>query len=353
MKKLTSLQLCMLLICGRAFTLMTFLPAGSDNSLIYMIGTVVSTLIQAAIVIPIIIFQQKFQNENPCTLALSRSKPLGIFVTLLYMLYFALVIFYVIGTFTYFMDYYFSDYIPRIMIVISSAAAAVYVGKMNTGVIGKTGAVVFALFLFFTATLVISSLENFSTVNFHLADNDVSGGIWQAAKGELSRNADLIFLVFLLPDLKGKVGKSSAVFLAVRFALVEIIMGFVTIILGDYTMYSKLPFFSLAAYSKTSIIERYDAAIMSVWVMLAIIKLGMYVHCTARCVKYTLPKLSFVTSAIIASAVPAAASLFYLIPHKWETIAYSSVSSIPLIILAAVVPLLMILFMRGRKNEKA
>ena len=35
------------------------------------------------------------------------------------------------------MDYYFSDYIPRLMIVLSVAACGIYVAMSGLGVIGK------------------------------------------------------------------------------------------------------------------------------------------------------------------------------------------------------------------------
>ena len=85
--------------------------------------------------------------------------------------------------------------------------------------------------------------------------------------------------------------KTSVYFLLTRLALVEIVLGFITMILGDYTLLAKLPFFALAAFSRTAIIERYDAAVMGVWVMLSVYKLGVYFHCSGRCLRYVFPKL--------------------------------------------------------------
>lgn len=85
--------------------------------------------------------------------------------------------------------------------------------------------------------------------------------------------------------------KRLCIFLLTRLALVEIVLGFITMILGDYTLLAKLPFFALAAFSRTAIIERYDAAVMGVWVMLSVYKLGVYFHCSGRCLRYVFPKL--------------------------------------------------------------
>lgn len=353
MKKLTPLQLFSLLICTRAFSLMTFLPDNASNALQLMLGAVISTAFQAVLIIIMIVFHKRFPNDDPCSLALSRSRPLGLGVTALYVVYFLLVSFYMIGTFTYFMDYYFSDYIPRIMTVISVAACAIYIGRANIGVIGKTGTVLFALFLIFTATLVISSVENFSLVSFHTAEDNFAAGVWRSAVSELARNSYLAVLVFLFPSVKGSVTKTSVCFLLTRLILIELILGFITMILGDYTLLAKLPFFALAAYSRTAIIERYDAAIMALWVMLSVYKLGLYLHCTGRCVKYISPKVNFVPAVIISALIPAAASLFWLIPHKWEIIAYSNFSPLPAVILSGLIPLVMIMLSNKRRKERA
>ena len=148
------------------------------------------------------------------------------------------------------------------MIVLSVAACGIYVAMSGLGVIGKTGTVLFVLFLFVTSILVISSLEDFTFVDFHLAERNVGKGIFHSAVSELARSSYLAVIVFLLPSTKGNAAKTSVYFLLTRLALVEIVLGFITMILGDYTLLAKLPFFALAAFSRTAIIERYDAAVI-------------------------------------------------------------------------------------------
>lgn len=202
----------------------------------------------------------------------------------MYLAYFLTVSFYVIGTFTYFMDYYFSDYIPRLMIVLSVAACGIYVAMSGLGVIGKRGQC-FCTFLFVTSILVISSLEDFTFVDFTLRketlERHFSFCCQRACKKLLSCSDSFSFTLN-----KGQCSKTSVYFLLTRLALVEIVLGFITMILGDYTLLAKLPFFALAAFSRTAIIERYDAAVMGVWVMLSVYKLGVYFHCSGRCLRY-------------------------------------------------------------------
>lgn len=85
------------------------------------------------------------------------------------------------------------------MIVLSVAACGIYVAMSGLGVIGKTGTVLFVLFLFVTSILVISSLEDFTFVDFHLAERNVGKGIFHSAVSELARSSYLAVIVFLLP----------------------------------------------------------------------------------------------------------------------------------------------------------
>ena len=113
MKKLTPSQLFAMLICTRAFSMMTFLPESTANALELMLGTMLSTVFQIVMICGMAAFHKRFPNDDPCTLVVSRSKWAGRGVCTMYLAYFLTVSFYVIGTFTYFMDYYFSDYIPQ------------------------------------------------------------------------------------------------------------------------------------------------------------------------------------------------------------------------------------------------
>lgn len=69
------------------------------------------------------------------------------------------------------------------------------------------------LFLFVTSILVISSLEDFTFVDFHLGKKR-----WKAffisAVSELARSSYLAVIVFLLPSTKGNAAKTSVYFSA-------------------------------------------------------------------------------------------------------------------------------------------
>lgn len=346
MNKLTPLQLFTLMICGRAFSMMTYFPFIHDNTQVIMLGMVISTVIQGILVLPIIYLHKKFPGDCVCTLALSKNRVLGVCITGIYMLLFLIVSFFIIGNFAYFLDYFFADYIPRIMIVLCCTLAAIYLAHMNTWVIGKTSIVTAALFVLFTVVIVLGSFQKFSFNNFHLAVDNFPHSLWEAVKSEFVLNWDLVLFIFLLPDLKGSATKTASWYLITKLVISEVILTFITMILGDYGTITKLSFFSLSAYSHTQFIERYDAAFMSLWVIIALVKLSVYIHCAGRCVKLIAPKVKFVPSVTICGLLPAAASLFLLIPHKWKNAAYFEGGMWLQIALYSLMPLLILLFVK-------
>ena len=352
MNKITPLQLFTLMICGRWFSMMTYFPFSNDNAQVLMIGILISTLIQIILVIPAVMFQKRYSSENVCTLSISSNKVTGIGITVLYLLFFIMVSFFVIGNFTYFIDYFFADYIPRIMLVICCTLAAVYLAHMNLRVIGKTAMVVIGIFIFTVIIIVASSFKKFDLVNFNLAVENLPQSLWKAVRLEFMRNTDLVVFAFLLPDLNGNAAKTVGWYFAVKVVVLEVVLGFITMILGDYGMLSKLSLFSLAAYSSTALIERFDAAFMFLWVMMAIVKLGVYIHCAGKCIKLIVPKTPFVTSVIISGVVPALCALGLLLPHRWEEAAYYQgiTPLIFIILLYAVIPLIMLL--KGKKGKR-
>jgi len=341
---------------------MTYFPFAYENAAVYMLGALISTALQALILLPAAVFAHAFNGEDPCGLSASKSRVLGYAVSALYLSYFALSAFITVGDFSYFMDYYFTGYIPRIMAVVCSVLAAVYIARMKIGALGKTAVYASAGFIIMTAMVVCGSISDVYFTNFHFAEESVANSLLSCVRAEFSRNGSLVLFVFLMSELevsKGKkdisVSRAAWYFLAVKIIVLELILSLITVILGDYVQVARLPFFSLAAYSQTGIIERFDGLFMFVWVIIAIVKLSAYIFCGAKCLRDLFPSLSRFTSAAAAGAVPAAASLFFLLPHRWERFAYSDNGAWQIVILTAAVPVLLMIICRNGgkdKNEK-
>ena len=94
MKKLTQMQFFAMLICTRAFSMMTFLPESTANALELMLGTVLSTVFQIVMICGMAAFHKRFPNDDPCTFVVSRSKWAGRGVCTLYLFSYSVILCY-------------------------------------------------------------------------------------------------------------------------------------------------------------------------------------------------------------------------------------------------------------------
>ncbi|MBR1422881.1 MAG: GerAB/ArcD/ProY family transporter [Ruminococcus sp.] len=355
MNRISQLQLFAVMLCGHAFSLMTFFPYTFDNPSEYMIGVLISTFIEIFLAVPAVIIYKRFEGRDPCSLAGDSSRALKITAGIFYTFVFFYFAYRVTGNFVYFLDSVLSGYFPRALVVVSVCATAVYLGLMKPSVIGKTSGIMLALFALFTVLVIGSSFSSTGSgfLSFHLASENISHGIGEAVKCELLRNLDMLFLLFFLPKLKGSPVRVSALYLGVKLIMVELSVGFVTVMLGDFAMISKLPFSSMASYSTSSMIERFDAAFMAVWVILAIVRLGAVFHCSSDCIQAVIPKADRTVSVVISAAIPAAAAVYKLTNYEWESTAYDMNGWLITVTALLFVPLMISAFVLLRERRSA
>lgn len=347
MNKLRPLQLAVLMVCARCFSMMTYFPYTHSNTLIFMVGILLSGAFQTILLIPAVAVCQK-REMGLCEIAAARSVAMGRVVTCFFLAYFAWDIFVTTGNFAYFSDQYFSDQISRIPVVICAVGVAAYLGLMSSQVLGKCAGIMFALFAVFTSVLLLSTVTQPDLTNFHLAQRDIGSTIIKDAKWELIRNRELVMLVFLLGDVRGSKAKAAYGYIAIKIVILEVVMAFVTLVLGELAVETDMPFFYLSCYANSSVIERYDAGFMSVWTIMAVLRIAVMLHCFARCLQKLSGRLSR-RSATITAIIPAAATIIVLSQRRWKSIAYLREPPLLIIAVAAIIPLAVALLRKNRR----
>jgi hypothetical protein len=156
-------------------------------------------------------------------------------------------------------------------------------------------------------------------------------------------------LVFLLGDVKGSKRGAVLSYLAVKLVLLEVMIGFVTLVLGEFGSSTDTPFFYLSCFSNSSVVERYDAGFMSVWTALAVIRLAAVLHCFSRCLRLIFRKMSAGTAAAV-QIIPAAVTFYLLSRRSWKGLAYLNESPWLIALLAGSVPLAVLIAMKVRKR---
>lgn len=352
MNRLSPLQLAVLMVSARCFSMMTYFPYAGSNTLVFMIAMLISTALQGLLLIPAVVLCQRHE-KGLCELALERSRLLGIAVTLAFLTYFLWDIFITTGNFSYFLDNYFSNQLSRIPAIFCAGAVAVYLGGLGSSSLGKCAGVMFFLFAVFSGILVLSSMTRPDFTGFHLAVPDMSGELTSGIKGEFIRNRELVMLAFLLGDVKGSKPKAAYSYLAVKLVILEVLFGFITLVLGEFALATDMPFFYLSCFSNSSVIERYDAGFMAVWTLLSVVRLAAAFHCSGRCLRLLGGKITRKAAIIAVQILPAAATFYLLSKRRWKALAYMNESPWMIAAVAGLVPLLVSIFVkvRAKKNE--
>lgn len=350
--RLSALQLAVIMLCARCFAMMTYFPFTGGNALVFMLAILLSTAMQAVMLIPAAMLCAR-HGKGICELALLRNRGIGLAVTGAFLLYFVWDIFVTTGTFAYFMDSYFSNQISRLPAVICVGGVALYLGSMRSSVLGKCAGIMFFLFVFFAGIMVLSTFTQPDLTGFHLAQRGIPKALAGDIKGEFVRNRELVMLVFLLGDVKGS--KQGAVwsYLAVKLVILELLLGFAALVLGDFALETDTPFFYLSCLSNSSVVERYDAGFMSVWTALAVIRLAAVFHCFGRCLHILSGGKAGARVTAAVTSIPAAATFYILSKRGWKSIVYHSESPWLIFCAAGLLPLcvMILLKVRRRVNE--
>ncbi|MBQ9869809.1 MAG: hypothetical protein IJM32_09160 [Ruminococcus sp.] len=344
---LSPLQLAVLMLCARCFSMMTYFPFTGSNALVFMIAIAISAALQGILLIPAAVLCSR-RDKGLCEIAFCTSRALGLLVSGAFLLYFIWDIFITTGTFVYFMDSYFSNQIARLPAVICAGGAALYLGGMSSSVLGKCAGIFFCIFAFFAGILVLSAITYPDTANFHLAQRDIPNALANDIKGEFIRNRELVMLVFLLGDVKGSKPKSVVSYLALKLVILEVLLGFAALVLGEFALATDTPFFYLSCLSNSSVVERYDAGFMSVWTVLTVVRLAAVLHCCARCVRLLTGGRVKGAAVYAVQIIPAAATLYLLSKRRWKGLAYLNESPWLLVCAVGLIPLAVMLVKKRR-----
>ena len=352
MDRLSPLQLAALMLCARCFSMMTYFPYSGSNTLIFMAAVVISAALQWLILLPASVICTK-SGKGICGLAYARSRAAGIIVTLAFLLYFVWDVFITSGTFGYFMDNYFSNQISRVPALICAVGAAVYLGSLGSAPLGRCGGIIFCVFAFFTSIMLLSTVQQPDTANFHLAQRDIPKTLSGDISAELVRSRELVMTAFLLGDVKGSKQKAVLSYLGVKLAILEILLGSAALVLGEFAGATDMPFFYLSCLSNSSVIERYDAGFMSVWTALGVVRLAAGLHCIGRCISHLCGGRAGRSVILAFQLLPVGATFFLLTKRRWKELAYLRESPWLIITAAAIIPLaaVSVKVRRRRKSE--
>ncbi|WP_124098057.1 GerAB/ArcD/ProY family transporter [Ruminococcus sp. Marseille-P6503] len=344
MKKITPVQMVSILICCLFYTLMTYIPPQNDNAVLLLCSKLLTLGIQCVLLIPLIKLYAKTNGKGIIETAFAKSRTAGCAAAVIYLLFSIFILFITIGDFAFFLRYSFASTYSEWSVVLVFSLASVYVASMGVSSGART-AVVTAFITVAGTLLVITGFKgviDFRALN--LAAENRGEMLADGILSSFSRSDELVLLALLLPYLKSKPGKTVYSYIAAKAVLSTVIIIAIAVILGDFAIDTKLPFFALSAYSKNRIFERFDAFFLMFWVMCALIKASVALICISDCFRFLFPKTDKKLWLFLPAFFCGSADIILIMLDKWEVISYKAFSNILIVILVAALPLAVMLF---------
>lgn len=329
-------QFLLLLFMCRVFTLMTFVPfaANGDNLTLQMTAAVISTVIQAVLLIPIVLLKKSVTQT-----ALAKNRFCGIIIAAVYLLFF---LFYTVNSLLHFQKFlsvrFFNDSGNIIMLAVL-LAVCVYCACLGVEALGRSGVLLFWLFIAALIIMVLYSAQDFDMTNLifgRIRGND----IFTAVMDDIARNGEICAAAFLAKHVREKLRCGVYGLLASKLILIEAVTLLITAVLGNFARLTDYPFLTVGTFGGTGFIQRGDSFFLIVWTITAVINISLFLHISAGLMAEVFPKIKFSTS-IAAVIVFAAAAVLTLTGAELSEKGFTLLSGCSIILLTGVIPLIL------------
>lgn len=336
----------------RVFTLMTLVPmsANSGDLTMQMIAAIIGTVIQAVLLIPIVLLKKSVTET-----ALEKNRFCGIVIAGIYLLFF---LFYTVSSLLHFRKFLSARFFRNsggIIMLAILLAVCVYCASLGVEALGRSGVLLFWLFIAALIIMVLYSAQDIDLTNLIFGKLEEKK-LFTAVMDDISRNGEICAAAFLAAYVYDKHDREKlrcGVYglLAAKLLLIEAVTLLITAVLGDFARLTDYPFLTVGTFGGTGFIQRGDALYLIVWTITAVINISLFLHISAGLMVEVFPKIKFSTT-IAAVIVFAAAAALTLTGAELSERSFRIFSGCSIILLTGVIPLIYLLLCRKKRGEK-
>lgn len=352
MKKISYIQFIAVLIVSRLFVTMAYSPINSENSLVTILGGLISSAFQALLLIAPIALVKRFPDKNVVDIGYIAARPLGVFIAIIYAAFFVWASFKTICEFSAFITFAFPIFTAKRMIIIFLAITALYISSLGVEPIVRTALIVLCLFLIMLITVLLGTSGEIDIHNLDLSVADPLRACLASAVNSTGRNTCVVAGCLLLPCLRSRQASAIYSYLGIKYVVIGVIIFIYTAILGEFSYSAQLPFFHLSSYSDSSVIARFDSLFLVVWTLCAVMKISIYFWLAGSCVKSLSPKITTSAANAFICIVTVAAVMLMLGSIELEPASYPVLSTAAFTVLTGVIPALMLLVPKEKKSKR-
>ncbi|MBR5559294.1 MAG: GerAB/ArcD/ProY family transporter [Oscillospiraceae bacterium] len=342
-------QLLMLLFLGRMFSMMTYSPGKEAvPGTVTLAAQPLALLAEAALLLPAFWVLRRCKQDDLLGAVYRKNRFAGHFCAVAAMLVCQLESARTITVQTDFLTGTIYRLPNRMGLLLALWAGILYAVWLGLESFARLSMGVFVVFVFLEGALAVQALPHIDLINLH---NPLEQGfvpILQGAALSVGRCGELAAALLLIPAVRGKAIKQTAVS-ALLWTLSTAFVSFLVLTaLGNFAALRSFPVYALAlAGGEGAVFGRLDALMLLVWIFLAVIRGGMFQWLAARCVFL----ISGRGKAFCIAASGAGSLLMAVFSHRlgqgWES---PLLWGICLLSVAVGIPLLATLFPHGGKK---
>ncbi|MDR0992278.1 MAG: GerAB/ArcD/ProY family transporter [Ruminococcus sp.] len=284
-------QVILLLLCCRAFSLMTFVPMLSDSYAVSTQMTAVSIVcaLQLVLCLPLLILSMRFPEKSAAEIAESKNGFFGFLVVAAFLVFFIAEAADSALAFQAFLtDRFFKSVNPYIWLGIF-LIICFYCGVLGIEGLARSAAAVFIILAGMIVYMAVTSRNDFDFVNIYAAGD--SGVLFSAVVDELAKNGEIVALAFLCKYVPKKFYKAVFGLQIGKIIMIETVLLLIQGVLGDFAALTDYPFLAVGAYAGVNLLQRADAAYLVVWTMTAVLKIALFINLSAGLLGTIFPKM--------------------------------------------------------------
>lgn len=342
MKKITGSQFVAMLVITRAFLSVTYgITENHINVGLSMLSIAVSIVVECALIIPPLAFANIYPNKDFIQVAFKKSKGLGWVLSVAYGCFFVFEASRQMGIFSYFLKIEFLEFLPSPILIIALGCVGLYGASLGIKPLSRSSFVGAFIFVIMFLVIIFGVTGEYDIYNIQLATpypENTFRAFTKDVFDRIGRSDEIVALPFLLKFSQRNSAKVTYGYMGLKVFLMEIMVFYSALILGEYANTLSMPFYTLSTYAKTSVIERYDSIYMWVWTITAVIKVGILMYLGSVCLNHLTifdKKISVLSTGLISIGL----SAFLSFRKAYDSVFFQAPSTVVVILLSCIFPL--------------
>lgn len=346
-------QLFVMLIISRMFSIFTYKPLrfnigfGTATAAI-----IVSAIINILIFVPALMLVNRFSGRNivdSAGLVHCNGAKIYSFLILIMCIFLCTE---TLAQFEIFMASTIYITWAPIFFIVPTVLVCAYLCRLGVESLARLSGYVFGGLIFSVVAIAVAALGKVNTVWIEPAAFDDFKGFWDYVADNVFHTTEIIPFLFLVSYTKGNLKKWTVFFSVAIASLFEIVSFLVISTLGNYRETVLFPFYTVSAMGQTTLSERFNAAFITLWVFMAVIKLCVYLFVSAKALRQIRNFKNDTIPLLIISLVVIATSILVTEQISYVNVMYSIiVTGIPVILLGVIYPLILVFSRRSRERQ--